>query len=177
MFTGTGKHDAIWPKGLGPHVLWVVDCKWTVCVWELHSDEEWVFICRMFVKCASQKKCCQKLCENYSFMSSVMYKNSIQYSGTSPVLDKRKIQNVFQLKRNMGTQMETSPKKYLCQLSKSSAHMARELLKVHSYKITAIQGLFPSNGKNQMPMDFLIWNLCSSCMRYGLYKWECKQQE
>jgi hypothetical protein len=50
-------------------------------------------------------------------------------------------------KRNVGTQMETSPKKSLYLLSKSSAHMAKELLKVHSYKITAMQRLFPSNEK------------------------------
>jgi hypothetical protein len=40
--------------------------------------------------------------------------------------------------RNIGIQMETSPKKSLYLLSKSSAHMAKELLKVRSYKITAI---------------------------------------
>jgi len=50
-----------------------------------------------------------------------------------------------------GARMETIPKKYFCQLtaqmevSKASAHMATQLLKLQAYKLTATQKIFPTD--------------------------------
>jgi hypothetical protein len=108
-------------------------------VLELNSDEELVFICRMFAKCASQKKCCKSFVKTIP-ASALSCKRTV-YSTVEHLSDKFSAgqkENTYCVPTekkldNTGTQMETSPKKSLCQVtvhgdvSKSSAHMAREL--------------------------------------------------
>jgi hypothetical protein len=92
---------------------------------------------------------------------------------------------------NIGTQMETSPRKSLCQLavhsevSKSSADMATELSKYAHIKLQPYNSSFLRLGskswyyrwfQESVAFGFLDLKLVFFFrMRYGLCKWECKQ--
>jgi len=94
---------------------------------------------------------------------------------TSSVLDKNKIHIVFQLKRYIGTQVETSPKKSSCQLSKSSAHMERELLKYVHIKLQPYNDSFLRMGSNKLVLEgsriscqWISWSGICAFLEWGM---------
>jgi len=104
-----------------------------------------------------KKKYCCKFCKTYS-MSTVSYKRTIytldenlqSFSAGNTRTWKHYVLTE-EIVNDTGAWMDTSPKKCLClltsqiEVSKASAHMTTQFLKLQVYKLTAKQQIFPTD--------------------------------
>lgn len=168
---------AIWPKSW---VLSHLTCRinvglvhsWTQCVLQFSATN-----------IHQQKKTTPMFCKKYPTpampCNKTIYRTVDKFSVAGSVLHQMKLHKCHALTEekldNSNTVMKTSPSKNICTWwvikveSKASAHLATKLL-----KIMAILHPPECEGRSQYcrqfqesPMDFLIHNVCYSCIRHG----------